>query len=80
MHTVESIAELPLQWPREIYRFRTRASDAAQPRAYIIGSCRYLRMTAGIASLPQIGDRIFASINQLIEGAEPPISATLMTG
>ena len=80
VHTVESIAELPLQWPREIYRFRTRASDAAQPRAYIIGSCRYLRMTAGIASMPQIGDRIFASINQLIEGAEPPISATLMTG
>lgn len=37
-------------------------------------------MTAGIASLPQLGDRIFASINQLIEGAQPPISATLMTG
>ncbi|MFJ2282486.1 alkaline phosphatase D family protein [Pseudomonas sp. NPDC087803] len=80
VHTVESIAELPLQWPREIYRFRTRASAPALPRAYIVGSCRYLRMTAGVASLPQLGDRIFASINQLIEGAEPPISATLMTG
>lgn len=39
-----------------------------------------MRITAGIASLPQLGDRIFASINQLIEGAQPPISATLMTG
>lgn len=80
VHTVDSVAELPLQWPREIYRLRTRSSAALQPRAYIVGSCRYLRMTAGIPSLPHLGDRIFASINQLIEGAQPPISATLMTG
>lgn len=80
VHTVDSVAELPLQWPKLIYRFRTRSSKALQPRAYIVGSCRYLRMTAGIASLPQLGDRIFASINQLIEGAQPAISATLMTG
>ncbi|WP_226499872.1 alkaline phosphatase D family protein [Pseudomonas sp. MWU16-30322] len=80
VHTVDSVAELPLQWPREIYRLRTRSSKALQPRAYIVGSCRYLRMTAGIPSLPHLGDRIFASINQLIEGAQPPISATLMTG
>ena len=79
VHTQDSVAELPLQWPREIYRLRTR-STAMHPRAYIVGSCRYLRMTAGVASLPQLGDRIFASINQLIEGAQPPISATLMTG
>ena len=79
VHTQDSVAELPLQWPREIYRLRTR-STAMHARAYIVGSCRYLRMTAGIASLPQLGDRIFASINQLIEGAQPPISATLMTG
>lgn len=80
VHSIESVAELPLQWPRETYRFRTRSSIAAQPRAYIVGSCRYLRMTAGIASMPQLGDRIFASINQLIESAQPPVSATLMTG
>jgi alkaline phosphatase D len=79
-HNIESVAELPLQWPREIYRLRTRSTEPRQARAYIVGSCRYLRMTAGIASLPQLGDRIFASINQLIEGAEPPVSATLMTG
>ncbi|WP_202369947.1 alkaline phosphatase D family protein [Pseudomonas sp. MWU318] len=80
VHTVDSVAELPLQWPREIYRLRTRSSQALQPKAYIVGSCRYLRMTAGVPVLPRLGDRIFASINQLIEGAQPPISATLMTG
>lgn len=37
-------------------------------------------MTAGIASAPHLGDRIFASITSLAERAEPPISAMLMTG
>lgn len=80
VHTVETVQELPLQWPREVYRFRTRSSKAALPRAYVVGSCRYLRMTAGIASAPHLGDRIFASITQLAEQAIPPISAMLMTG
>ena len=80
VHTVETIQELPLQWPREIYRFRTQSSKTTTPRAYIAGSCRYLRMTAGIASAPHLGDRIFASITSLAERAEPPISAMLMTG
>lgn len=80
VHTVETIQELPLQWPREIYRFRTQSSKTTMPRAYIAGSCRYLRMTAGIASAPHLGDRIFASITSLAERAEPPISAMLMTG
>ncbi|WPN57536.1 alkaline phosphatase D family protein [Pseudomonas sp. P9_31] len=80
VHTVETVQELPLQWPREIYRFRTQSSKTTTPRAYIVGSCRYLRMTAGIASAPHLGDRIFASITNLAERAEPPISAMLMTG
>jgi len=80
VHTVDSVAELPLQWPREIYRFRTPSSKTTQQRAYIVGSCRYLRMTAGIPSAPQLGDRIFAAINTLADTAEPPISAVLMTG
>ncbi|WLI12179.1 MULTISPECIES: alkaline phosphatase D family protein [Pseudomonas] len=80
VHTVETIQELPLQWPREIYRFRTQSSKTTTPRAYIVGSCRYLRMTAGIASAPHLGDRIFASITSLAERAEPPVSAMLMTG
>ncbi|KJZ39146.1 alkaline phosphatase D family protein [Pseudomonas fluorescens] len=80
VHTVETVQELPLQWPRDIYRFRTQSSKTTTPRGYIVGSCRYLRMTAGIPSAPHLGDRIFASITDLAQRAEPPISATLMTG
>jgi alkaline phosphatase D len=80
VHTVDSVAELPLQWPRELYRLRTRCNKPLQARAYILGSCRYLRLTAGVPILPLLGDRIFTSINQLIEGAQPPISATVMSG
>lgn len=79
-HTVDSVQELPLQWPKEIYRFRTLSDQLEAPRAYIVGSCRYLRMTAGIASAPHVGDRIFASINKLAQRAEPAISAIIMTG
>ena len=79
-HTVETIQELPLQWPRAVYRFSTPSSNPAVPRAYIVGSCRYLRMTVGAPSLPHLGDRIFASISQLIEGAQPAISAIMMCG
>ena len=80
VHTVESVQELPLQWPRDIYRFRTQSSKAKTPRAYIVGSCRYLRMTGGVPSAPHLGDRIFASMTHLAQQAEPPISAMLMTG
>lgn len=80
VHTVETVQELPLQWPRDLYRFRTQSSKAKIPRAYIVGSCRYLRMTAGVPSTPHLGDRIFASITHLAQQAEPPISALLMTG
>jgi alkaline phosphatase D len=79
-HTVETVQELPLQWPRELYRFRTHSSNATLPRAYIVGSCRYLRMTGGVAASPHLGDRVFDSIIQLAKNAEPPISAVLMTG
>jgi alkaline phosphatase D len=80
VHTVETVEELPLQWPRQIHRFRTRSSQPTLPRAYVVGSCRYLRITAGVASAPHLGDRIFASISNLVEHANPPISAMLMTG
>lgn len=79
-HSAESVQELPLQWPRQIYYFSTQAGKSGAPRAYIVGSCRYLRMTAGLPSLPQLGDRIFASITQLVQQANPPVSALLMTG
>lgn len=70
----------PWQWPQEIYHLRTQASEATTPRAYIVGSCRYLQMTAGVPWAPHLGDRIFASINQLAQHATPPINAMLMTG
>ncbi|MEJ8862905.1 alkaline phosphatase D family protein [Pseudomonas jessenii] len=79
-HTVDTVKELPLQWSRQVYHLRTRSSQANQPRAYIVGSCRYLRMTAGIASSPHLGDRVFASISRLVEQASPPVSALVMTG
>lgn len=80
VHTVETIQELPLQWPRDVYRFSTQASNPEATRAYIVGSCRYLRMTAGAPALPHRGDRIFASITNLAQQVETPISALLMTG
>ncbi|HEF4760349.1 TPA: alkaline phosphatase family protein [Pseudomonas putida] len=80
VHTVESIQELPLQWPRHLYHLRTQSAQHTSPRAYIVGSCRYLNMTAGIPWAPQLGDRIFASISTLAQHGNPPISAMLMTG
>ncbi|MDD0995745.1 alkaline phosphatase D family protein [Pseudomonas sp. TNT2022 ID1044] len=80
MHTPETVQELPLQWPRDVYRLRTQSSETTTPRAYIVGSCRYLRMTAGRPSSPHLGDRIFASIDHLAQRATPPINALLMTG
>ncbi|WP_419712945.1 alkaline phosphatase D family protein [Pseudomonas sp. NFX224] len=80
VHTVETVQELPVQWPRDIYRLRTQSSKANTPRAYIVGSCRYLRMTAGVPSAPHLGDRIFAAIADLALSTTPPISAMLMTG
>jgi alkaline phosphatase D len=77
---VKTLQELPLQWPPQIYRLRTRSSQATQPRAYIVGSCRYLRLTAGIAAEPHLGDRMFATITRLAEQTDPPVSAMLMTG
>lgn len=80
VHTVETVQELPLQWPRHVYRFSTQSGNPAASRAYIVGSCRYLRMTVGAPSFPHLGDRIFASITNLAQRAETPISALLMTG
>ncbi|WP_434704741.1 alkaline phosphatase family protein [Pseudomonas sp. Z1-12] len=79
-HTVETIQELPLQWPRNTYCLRTPTDKTDAPRAYIVGSCRYLRIVANTPLLPALGDRTFAGINRVVEQADPPISAVLMTG
>ncbi|WP_433767932.1 alkaline phosphatase D family protein [Pseudomonas putida] len=78
--TEKPLPDRPLQWPPTLYRFRTQSSETTIPRAYIVGSCRYLQMTAGVPWAPYLGDRIFASINNLARHATPPISAVLMTG
>lgn len=79
-HTVETVQELPLQWPQALYYLRTQSSTVTTPRAYIAGSCRYLRMTAGVPSAPHLGDRIFAAIENLARNATPAINALLMLG
>jgi alkaline phosphatase D len=79
-HTVETVQELPLQWPRQIYPLRTPSSKTGTPRAYIVGSCRYLRITAGTPSNPQNGDRTFAGINRVVDQTYPKVSAVLMMG
>ena len=78
--TLQALEEQTLRWPATIYRFRTPSQQAGTPRAYIIGSCRYLRITGGVARLPGLGDRTFAGINRLVAKANPPIDAVLMTG
>ncbi|WP_347903546.1 alkaline phosphatase D family protein [Pseudomonas purpurea] len=80
VHTVETVRELPLQWPRETYHLHTASGKNSTPSRYIVGSCRYLRMTLGVPSAPAKGDRIFAAIQDLVAKASPPFNALLMTG
>ncbi|POA22089.1 phosphodiesterase [Pseudomonas sp. FW300-N1A1] len=76
----EALRQMPLQWPKEVYRFHTTSSEITTPRSYIVGSCRYLRMTLGVPSLPSKGDKIFGAINRLVQKSWPPVSALIMTG
>nr|WP_180203969.1 alkaline phosphatase D family protein [Pseudomonas sp. SbOxS1]NYU03769.1 alkaline phosphatase family protein [Pseudomonas sp. SbOxS1] len=80
VRSAEAMRELPLKWPGKIHSLRTRSNKTGEPRAYVVGSCRYLRLTAGIAAEPHLGDRMFATITTLAEQADPPVSAMLMTG
>ncbi|QTH14801.1 alkaline phosphatase D family protein [Pseudomonas corrugata] len=68
------------QWPEDIHRLRTPTADTGIPHAYIVGSCRYLRITAGAPSAPELGDRTFAGIQRIVDQANPPISGVLMAG
>jgi alkaline phosphatase D len=79
-HTAQTIEKLPLQWPHATYCLRTQASETDTPRAYIVGSCRYLRITGGVPLFPGLGDRTFAGINSLVAKANPPVSAIMMMG
>ncbi|MFW0756586.1 alkaline phosphatase D family protein [Pseudomonas sp. H11T01] len=78
--TVDTVHDLPLRWPEPVYTFKTCSNNKTRPRAYIIGSCRYLRMTLGIPSAPERGDGIFAAINALVRNPETPVDGMLMVG
>lgn len=79
VHTAQTVRAMPLQWPEEIYRFRTPAPTDT-PHAYILGSCRYLRITGGAPANPENGDRTFAGINRVVDQAYPQVSAVMMMG
>jgi len=79
-HTVATVRQLPLPWPRDIYQLRTPSDLDDAVCSYIVGSCRYLQIAGDKPLLPGRGDRIFASIHRLVKQADPPIRAVLMTG
>ena len=64
-HTPETVGQLPLQWPATTYTFKTASSKRNRTHRYVVGSCRYLRLTLGVASAPHVGDEIFGAIKSL---------------
>lgn len=77
----QALLEWPLQWPTQLYQLRTISSTTTTPRSYIVGSCRYLRMTLGIPSFPSKGDKIFSAIHNLTKkNSLTPVGALVMTG
>ena len=77
-HTAETVAKIPLQWPQTVYTFKTASTERNRARRYIVGSCRYLRLTLGVPSAPELGDAIFSAIQSL--SAHQPLDALLMIG
>jgi len=63
--TVEMAAKIELRWPSTVYRFKSASPKRNRAHRYIVGSCRYLRLTANIPSRPDLGDKIFKSIHAL---------------
>lgn len=78
--TVDSVNELALRWPEPIYTLKTSSDNKALPRSYILGSCRYLRMTLGIPIAPEQSDSIFSAIYALVQNPETPVDGMLMAG
>ncbi|MCG6577069.1 alkaline phosphatase family protein [Pseudomonas sp. AF32] len=78
--SLEALQEQSVQWPEDVYCLRTLPRENGALQAYIVGSCRYLRITAGTPSTPERGDRTFAGIQRVVDRADPPIRGVLMTG
>ena len=77
-HTTETVKQIPLQWPATVYSFKTDSAARNRTRRYVVGSCRYLRLTAGIPSAPHLGDEIFGNIHALTR--QQSIDAVVMAG
>ena len=77
-YTPDTVQQLPLNWPSKVYTFTTQSPDTQRARRYAIGSCRYLRLTLGVPSAPELGDEIFSAIQSLRSNA--PLDALVMTG
>ena len=67
-----------LQWPSTVYRFKSASPTRHRTHRYVVGSCRYLRLTLGSPARPEQGDRIFAAIQAL--NATTPLDGLLMVG
>ena len=77
-HTPATVNQLPLKWPDNTYSFKTAPNTSNRTHRYVVGSCRYLRLTGGIPSAPELGDEIFSAISAL--NRQHPLDAVVMTG
>ena len=77
-HTPETVAKIALEWPQTVYTFKTASTERNRVRRYVVGSCRYLRLTLGVPSAPELGDAIFSAIQSL--AARQPLDGLLMVG
>ena len=77
-HTKETVKRIALEWPSKVYRFKSASSKRDREHRYIVGSCRYLRLTLDTPSRPDLGDSIFNAINAL--KATGPLDGVMMIG
>lgn len=68
-----------LDWSKAVTgAFRTGTKDATKPRAYVLGSCRYLLRLFGGLIFDERGDKTFKSIVDQIQ--QKPIDGLIMVG
>lgn len=77
-HTAEAVKHMPLDWPAAVYAFKTASPERKRVQRYVVGSCRYLRLTLGVPSAPEKGDKIFSAISKL--ASSYPLDGLLMVG
>jgi len=77
-HTPETVKQIALQWPSTIYQFKSASTQRDRVHRYVVGSCRYLRLTLGVPSRPDLGDKVFNAINAV--KATSPLDGVLMVG